>query len=48
MATDDVYGEAIVAYLQETRNLNRLEAVNITVTNKMDAMAYAKQLRSMI
>ena len=48
MATNDVYGEAIVACLQETRNLNRLEAVNITVTNKMDAMTYAKQLRSII
>jgi len=48
MATDDVYGEAIVASLLETRNLNRLESVNIPVTNKMDALAYAKQLRSMI
>jgi len=47
MATDDVYGEAIVGSLLETRNLNRLESVNITVPNKMDAMAYAKQLNSM-
>jgi hypothetical protein len=46
MATNDVYGEAIIGSLMETRNLSRLEAVNITVTNKMDAMAYAKQLRS--
>jgi len=48
MTTDDVYGEAIVASLFETRNLNRLESVNITVPNKMDALAYAKQLNSMI
>jgi len=48
MVTDDVYGESVIASLLESRNLNRLDSVNITVTNKMNAMAYAKQLRSMI
>ena len=47
MATPDIYGDALQASLQESRNLNRMQAFGISPGTKMDPMAYAKQLSSM-
>lgn len=47
MAQPGLYGDALQASLQESRNLSRMQAFGINPGTKMDPMAYAKQLSSM-
>lgn len=48
MATNDSYGEAICASIVESKNLSRFAVFGITSGQKMDPMAYARQLGGMI
>jgi hypothetical protein len=48
MATNDSYGEALRASIVESKNLSRFAVFGITPGQKMDPMAYARQLSGMI
>lgn len=48
MAGDDVYGEALQASIVESKNLSKFAVFGITPGQKMDPMAYSKQLSGLI
>lgn len=48
MADNDAYGEALQASIVESRNLSRFSVFGIEPGQKMDPMAYAKNLSGMI
>lgn len=48
MSSDDVYGQALQASLQEGRNLSRFAVFGIDPGTKMDPMVYADRLKTMI